>query len=237
MRIKIFFLILLSVLCLNSVTAQKNSKRMTITGSVVDVARRPIVNAIIMIDNKKTNSMTDSKGTYKIKVKRNASKIGIFTFGNGIIEEEINGRTRINFNFRTGAFQQLPDQNIAPGEDAINVGYKYVKKKNLTYSVSKIDGTNKKYASYSSIYDMIQREVAGVQVNGTTIVIQDSKNLLGYVPPLFIVDGIYVDTIEDIRPSVVESIEVLKGASAAIYGSRGYGGAILIKTKTGQINK
>jgi TonB-dependent SusC/RagA subfamily outer membrane receptor len=237
MRIKIFFLILLSVLCLNSVTAQKNSKRMTITGSVVDVAKKPIVNAIIMIDNKKTNSITDSKGNYKIKVKSNASKIGIFTFGNGIIEEEINGRTRINFNFRTGTSRQLPDQDIAPGEEAINVGYKHVKKKNLNYPVSKIDGTNKKYASYSSIYDMIQREVSGVQVNGTTIVIQDSKNLWGYVPPLFVVDGIYVDTIEDIQPSVVESIEVLKGASAAIYGSRGYGGAILIKTKTGQINK
>jgi len=212
-------------------SSQKNSTKITITGTALDVAKSPIVNAIIMIDNKKTSSITDSKGTYKIKVKSNASKIGIFTFGNGIIEEDINGRTLINFNFRTMASQQLPNQNIAPGEEGVNVGYGYVKKKYLTTQVSKIDGTDKKYASYSSIYDMIQREVSGVQVSGGTIIIQASRNLWGFVPPLFVVDGVPVNTIGNIRPSSVESISVLKGTSAAIYGSRGFGGAIIIKTK------
>lgn len=231
MRIKLFFLILLSVLCFNTISAQKNNKKITITGTVLDVARNPIMNAIIMIDGQKTNSLTDSKGNYKIKVKQNALKIGIFTFGNGIIEEEINGRTRINLNFRTQAIQKLQDQNIAPGEEGVSIGYGYVKKKNLTTDVSKIDGTDKKYASYATIYDMIQREVAGVRISGGSIIIQDSKNLWGSIPALLIVDGVYVNSIGDIPPSTVESIEVLKGSSAAMYGSRGYGGVILIKTK------
>lgn len=233
MKIKLFLIILLSALCFNSISAQKNSKKITITGTVLNVAKSPIVNAIVMIDGQKTNSLTDSEGTYKIKVKQNAIKIGIFTFGNGIREEDINGRTQINFNFATVGSQQLPDQTIAPGEEGVATGYGVVKKKNLTTDVNKIDGTNKKYASYSSIYDMIQREVSGVRISGGSIILQDSKNLWGSIPALLIVDGVYVDDISHISPASVKSIEVLKGTSSAIYGSRGYGGAIVIKTKTG----
>lgn len=231
MRIKLFLFLLSSFLCLNSITAQKHNTKITITGTVVDVYYSPVVNALVMIDGQKTNSVTDSKGKYKIKVNRNATKIGIVTFGNGIIEESINGRFEINFKFRTLASQQQQYKNIQLGEDAVNTGYGHVKKKNLTTDISKIDGTNKKYASYSSIYDMIQREVSGVKIFQGTIIIQNSKDMFGYIPALLIVDGVYVDTIGDIQPSTVESIEVLKGTSAIVYGSRGYGGAIVIKTK------
>jgi TonB-dependent SusC/RagA subfamily outer membrane receptor len=223
---------MLSVLCLNSITAQKNNRRITITGKVMDVYNSPIVNAFVMIDGEKTNSMTDSNGKYKIKVAHNATKIGIVAFGNGIIEEKINKRPEINFKFKTLTSLQPSDRNSATAEDGINTGYSHVKKKYLTSDISKIDGTDKKYASYSSIYEMIQREVSGVKIYGETIVIQDSRDFYGYVPALLVIDGVYVDTIGDIPPTSVESIEVLKGTSAMIYGSRGYGGAIVIKTKT-----
>ncbi|MEI6048779.1 MAG: TonB-dependent receptor plug domain-containing protein [Bacteroidota bacterium] len=231
MKVKLFLFVLLSVLCINNIFAQKTPKKITITGTVLDVAKSPIANAIIMINGQKTNSLTDAKGTYIIKVKRDASKIGVFTFGSGIKEEDINGRTEINFNFGTVSSQPLTDQTVAPGDEGVNVGYGYVKKKNLTNQVNRIDGSNKKYASYSSISDMIQREVSGVKISGGSIIIQDSKNLWGSVPALIVVDGVYVDGIPDIAPVQVKSIEVLKGSSAAMYGSRGYGGVIIIKTK------
>lgn len=231
MRLKTFLLILMSVSYIYSISAQKGSTKITITGTVQDVSGDPIVNAIIFIDGEKTNSITDSKGAYKIKVKRTAQRIGIFTFGNGIMEEALDGRAEINFKFGTSVSQEQMDQEIEPGEEGVNTGYNYTKKKNLTTPIDKIDGTNKKYASYASIYDMIQREVAGVQVAGGNIVIQHSKNLWGSVPPLFVVDGAYVNSIGNIPPSSVESIEVLKGTAAAMYGSRGYGGVIIIKTK------
>ena len=231
MRIKLYILILLSVLCINNINAQKNNKKITITGTVLDAAKSPIVNAIVMIDGERTNSVTDSKGNYKIKVKPDAIKIGIFTFGNGIKEEAINGRTQINLNFGISASKKLPDQNIAPGEEGVNTGYGSVKEKNLTNKISKIDGTNKKYASYSSISEMIQREVSGVRFSNGEYIIQDSKNLAGPVPALLVLDGVYVQSFDSISPSSVGSIEVLKGSSAAMYGSRGYGGVILIKTK------
>jgi TonB-dependent SusC/RagA subfamily outer membrane receptor len=231
MKTRLIFLILLSAICINSITAQKNNKKIIITGTVLNAAKEPIVNAIVMIDDQKTNSVTDSKGNYKIKVNPSASKIGIFTFGSGTFEDSIKGRTQIDFNFGTTRTQQTTDKDIAPGEQGINVGYGNVKKKNLTTDVNKIDGTNKKYASYNSISDMIQREISGVRLNGSSVIIQDSKDLFGTVYALIVVDGVYMDELPSIPPTSVKSIEVLKGTAAAMYGSRGYGGVIIIKTK------
>lgn len=227
---KKILLLIVSVLFINSMTAQKPARRVEIKGTVRDVYNAPIAHAIIMIDDQKTNAVTDSRGNYKIKVKRDASKIGVFTFGNGTFEEYIYGRTRINFNFNVVAAQQL-DPYLREGEQGVNTGYGLVKKKNLTTDVNNIDGTNRKYATYSSISEMIQREVSGVKVNGNEIVIQDSRNYFGYVHPLIVVDGVYMDDLPDIPPTTVNSIQVLKTTAASIYGSRAFGGAIIIKTK------
>jgi outer membrane receptor protein involved in Fe transport len=78
---------------------------------------------------------------------------------------------------------------------------------------------------------MITRENSGVKYTGSSYIIQDSKDFFGSVPALLVVDGVYVDNFDGISPSSVESIVVLKGSSAAIYGARGYGGAIVLKTK------
>lgn len=232
MRIKLFLFALLSVLCINNVSAQKNNKKITITGTVLNVSREPVANAIIMIDGQKTNSVTDAEGHYKIKVKNTALKLGVLSFGHGLFEENINGRTNIDINFSNIGTQSAAERNIAPGEEGVNTGYGKVKKKDLTDDISSIDGSNKKYASYRSIGDMIQREVSGVKVDGTTVIIQDTRNLNGTLPALIILDGVYMYELPDIPPRIVKSIEVLKGSSAAIYGSRGLGGAIIIKTKT-----
>ncbi len=234
MKTKTFLLILLSFICVVTVTAQKSNKKTTISGSVVDANKNPIANAIIMVDGKNTSTMSDSKGMYTIKVKPTAVKIGAFTFGSGIKEEEIQGRTEIDFNFGVVSQQSVPvtAKEATPGDKGVDVGYGVIKDKYVSSQVDKIDGTNKKYASYRTIYEMIEREVPGVKVSGTEIVIQDAKNLWGPIPALIVVDGTYVTDISGIQPITVKSIEVLKGASASMYGSRGTGGVIVIKTKT-----
>lgn len=231
MRSKLFHLVFGFVLCTSITTAQKSSSKVTITGSVEDALGSPVTNAIILIDGETSTHVTDSNGKFKIKVKGSTQTIGIFTTENGFTEEVIDGRTEINFRLGNSASVNDTKEEIPPGEEGINTGYSYVKKKNLTTQIKKIDGTDKKYDSYSTIYDMIQREVSGVRVKGTSIIIQDSKNLWTAIPPLYVVDGAYVESIETISPRSVESIEVLKGTSAAMYGSRGYGGVIIIKTK------
>jgi TonB-dependent SusC/RagA subfamily outer membrane receptor len=226
---KSLFLIL-AVFYINSVSAQRPARRVEITGSVRDIYNGPIANAIIMIDGVKTNTVTDARGNYRIKVKSPALRIGVFTFGNGIHEEYINSRTNVNFSFNSVAAYQL-DPNVRDGHLAVNTGYGMVKKRDLTTDVTMIDGTARNYYSYSSILEMIQREVSGVQINGNEVIIQGSRNTEGYVRPLVVVDGVYMDNVPDLPPATIRSIEVLKGTSAAIYGSRGFGGAIIIKTK------
>lgn len=235
MRIKTIILILLSVFFAGSLSAQKNSK-IAITGTVVDNNENPVVNAMIIVDGVKTDAMTDSKGAFKIKVKNDATKIGIISLINGLIEESIDGRTEINFKFSSSSIRQQADQVDSPGDEGVNTGYNYVKKKDLTSPMGKIDGTDKKYASYRTVSEMITRETSGVKYTQSGYIIQDSKNFFGSVPALLIVDGVPVNDFDGIIPSSVESITVLKGASAGIYGTRAYGGAIVLKTKT-QISK
>jgi len=229
---KLSILVLFLAIFAGGINAQ-NSKKITISGTVLDVNQKPIANAIIMIDDKNTDIVTNSEGVYKIKVKPTAVKIGVFTFGSGTSEDSIKGRTTIDFNFgvsRTSGIE-LADQSVAPGDAAVNTGYGMIKQKNNLTQITTIDGTNSKYASYSNIYDLIQRECSGVKVQGQNIIIQGAQDMFGSVPPLFVVDGTYVDTISGISPTSVKSIEVLKGTAAAIYGSRGYGGVIVIRTK------
>jgi hypothetical protein len=126
MRIKTLFLVLLSLVCTVSLNAQKTSKRITITGTVLDVSSKPIPNAIIMIDGNRTSSVTDSYGKYRITVKREAKTIGIFIFGSGIKEEEIGGRDKVDFNFGKSSSNQPQDQDIKHGEEAVDVGYTHV---------------------------------------------------------------------------------------------------------------
>lgn len=227
MKIRLFFLALLTVLCLDGFT-QKSGGKSTVTGTVLDASGNPVSNAIVLIDGEQTRSRTNDEGKYRVKIKNDAEFIAVLTFGSGMIGELIAGREEIDFRYGTTVLSSV---SAGSGEEAVNTGYNITRKQDLTTQVDKIDGTNKKYASYSNIYEMIQRECAGVSVNNGRIVIQDSRNLQGHVPPLYVVDGTYVDNISHIAPATVESIEVLKGTSASIYGSRGFGGAIVIKTK------
>jgi len=230
MKTRIFIFILAISSFYGIATPQKSSK-VTISGVVRDIDGKPVVNAIIMIDGINTSSKTDTEGKYRVKTKADALKIGVFTFGLGMHEEDIKGRTRIDFRFGSMSTRQNLSDDIPAGDEATNVGYATVRKKDVTTQVSKIDATEKRYASYKSVAELIEREVSGVRISGSGFVIQDSKNLQGSIPALLILDGTYVDSFSGISPSMVKSVEVLKGTSGAMYGSRGYGGVIIVTTK------
>lgn len=227
MRTKILFLIILAMFSFSMSPAQKSGKKIKIAGHVVDGTMTPVVNAIVMLDGEKTNVTTDQKGMFRIKVKPENTKVGIFTMTNGILEEPLDGRKTFNFKFEGSVPVQAVETD--PLDEAVDIGYGSVKKRSMTGTVNKIDGTNPKYASYRNIYDMIRGEVAGVQVMGNSIRIQGIGSLTLSTEPLYVVDGMVVSSIADIQPYNVKSIEILKGSSASIYGSRGANGVILIK--------
>lgn len=234
MKTALYCIIALAGVLALPVSAQKGGEKTLITGTVLDAAGNPISNAMVMVDGEKTNSVTKADGTYKIKVKPGALRLGIFTFGQGIFEEDIAGRDTIDFNFATLAAEK-PKEEAAEAEagDVINTGYGNVKEKNLTTNIRKVD-VSKEKRTYTNIYEMLQG-VSGVRVSpeAKTINIQASRDILGAVPPLILVDGVPVEmgSLDAIPPSAVDHIEVLKNTAAAMYGSRGYGGVILITTK------
>jgi TonB-dependent SusC/RagA subfamily outer membrane receptor len=230
MRTKIFFIMLVSVIFVNGLTAQKKDKNIVITGYVVDKNQHPVANAAILIDNVDAKLVTNTKGYFKVTVNPSAEKIAIIVPMTGIIEENIDGRKRIKFSLNVTVPQEL-DNLYNAEDDEINVGYGTQNKRDLTTPVNKIDGTQKKFASYNTIYDMIRGEVPGVRVSGKSIKVQNSSSFLMGTEPLYIVDGVTMQSIDLIMPQMVKSIEVLKGASASIYGSRGSNGVILITLK------
>jgi|WetSurMetagenome_2_1015567.scaffolds.fasta_scaffold16877_2 TonB-dependent SusC/RagA subfamily outer membrane receptor len=233
---RVFFLIVAAAFLLSGQTlAQKKDRKITISGFVVDQTQAPVVNAVVMVDGISTPVLTNKNGYYKIKVRPVNMKLGIFTTTNGTLEETINGRERINFQFAgTVPVQQVSNAAPDPGDEEVNVGYQKVKKKNLTTSVGKIDGRQSKYASYSSIYEMLKGEIPGVVVTGNSVYIRNPSSINASNEPLFVVDGVPAASIDGIQPQMVKSIHVLKGSDASIYGVRGANGVILIDLLTGK---
>jgi len=227
MNVKLRFLMVLLMVVPLAIpaTGQKPPKKVTLSGVVVDANQKPVEGAMIFIDGQKTDTETDQKGYYKLKIRPDAKTVSVFTLLTGsVIELPIDGRSIINFKIEATVQSSAPP---VEDDEVINVGYGTVKKKDLTVSVNKIDGQNAKYTSYTDIYEMIRGEVPGVQVVGKQIWIQGTSTV-NLSSPLFVVDGIIINSVDDIRPSQVKSIEILKGSSASIYGTRGANGVILI---------
>lgn len=237
MKFRIVLILIMPFLFSYCLDGQGSNKKIRITGKVVDINQRPVSDATIMIDNIKTTSATNPKGIYKIKVSSSAEKIGIFTFSTGVVDEAISGRTSIDFILKDYTAPLATSPADLAGEEEINIGYGTVKRKNLTQQVGRIDGSDQKYSSYNSIYDMLRGEVPGVRVDGNRITIQGTGSLTLSTEPLLVVDGVPVNSIDGISPQTVRSIEVLKGSSASIYGARGANGVILINLKTAKNTK
>lgn len=228
-KISILLCVLLAVNSITALYGQKTGKKITITGSVRDVASIPVADAVIMIDGEKTGKITDGKGFYKIRIKQENKKIGVFSSAGGTIEEEIAGRKNIDFTYKVS----IPYKSTAPGDEQVNIGYGSVKKKDLVGPVGTIDASRSRYSGYNNVYDLIRGEVPGVIVNGTSITIRGASSINLSNEPLFVVDGVPVSSIDNIHPQTIKSIQILKGSSASIYGSRGSNGVILINLLKG----
>jgi len=230
MKIKIGILILLQFLLSGSIIGQKSNSKITITGVVIDENKKPVTGAMVLIDNKNTNSVTDANGYYRIKVKSDAQMISVFTFNGLSGEEKINGRTTIFFTLKGAQGKPVEKE---PEENKVEVGYGNVNKDDLTMQVTKVNPEENKNESYSNIYDLLRGTVPGIQIFGKSIRLQGTSSTNPNSEPLLVVDGQIVSSIDYIHPREVKSVEILKGAAASIYGSRGANGVLMIKLISG----
>lgn len=231
MKTKVLFIVILAIAFSAVATAQKEkSSRIAISGIVLTEEGQPVSGASIFIDEVDTNIKTNNKGVFKYKIHPDAKSIIALKPDVGIIGLVITDTTEYRMVLDKKKFVLLMEKD--PNDDEVEVGYRAIKKKYLTTPSSTVNTTNPKYASYASIYEMLQGEVPGVQVNGNSIIIRGVGSIANGTQPLFVVDGIQVSSVSHVTPSTVVSIEVLKGSSATIYGAKGSNGVILIKTRS-----
>lgn len=234
MKTKVILFILLSVLNVAVSSGQKNNKKVVIMGVVTDTLHRPVPGALVLIDGKSSDALSNNDGVFKLKVRSDADSITIMAFGNRISTVQIMGRTRIDFVLDVADMADQ-DSEIIP-EKRVDVGYGTVRQKDLLSPVSTIDGKNHKYDAYKDIYEIL-KGTPGVIVRGNSVQIDGPSSMFSSTEPLYVVDGMTVGSIDGITPMMVESISVLKGSSTAIYGSRGGNGVILITLIKGPAKK
>ena len=116
--------------------------------------------------------------------------------------------------------------------DPVNIGYGTMEKKDLSTAVSNVKVKQRDVQTYSNMYDYLRGRVPGVQVTSDNrIIIRGIGTNSGNTDPLILVDGVIVPDLTTVNPMDVQSVDVLKDGSSAIYGIQGANGVILITTK------
>jgi TonB-dependent starch-binding outer membrane protein SusC len=244
---KFTFIIALLMAVVFTVSAQQ------IKGTVKDNSDgTPLVGASVVAKGTTTGSVTDANGAFEFTLPNGATTLVVSFVGYVNKEVAINGQTTFDIVAES-------DANVL--SDVVVVGYGTQSKKELTGSVSRVSGESIGKLPVTGIDQALQGQAAGVQVTtnsgtpggGVSIRIRGASSITASNQPLYVIDGVPINTgnyaqlgvggqgtnaISDLNPSDIESIEILKdAAAAAIYGSRGSNGVVLVTTKRGKAGK
>ncbi|MDX2250198.1 MAG: TonB-dependent receptor [Bacteroidia bacterium] len=229
--------------CLTSVLYAQTS----VSGKVVDKANGTALTGVsVVVKGTARGALTDNDGNFKINA--SAEDVLLFSYyGFTDFEVEVGSQTVINVSL---------SEDVASLSEVVIVGYGTQQRRTITGAISSIDAKAVGSIPTGSSLQAMQGQVAGVDVTsqggrpgqGSSIQIRGRRSITASNDPLYVIDGIPMTstsggtnstgTMFDINPQDIESIEVLKDASAtAIYGSRGANGVVLITTKRGASGK
>ena len=234
MKTKILFLLVFVAMCWTTAMAQ-----LTVKGTVVsDSESEPLVGVAILEKGTSNGTITDIDGNYSIQLKSNNATLVVSYVGYTTQNISVNGRSNIDIRL-------VDDSKLL--DDVVVVGYGTMKKSDISGSVATINKEQMARKVPVNVAQALQGAAAGVMVTSqdgapgskSAIRIRGIGTINGDAQPLYVVDGVQVGTNADfVNPSDIESIEVLKDASAtAIYGVAGANGVIMITTKHGQKGK
>ncbi|MDT8401402.1 MAG: TonB-dependent receptor plug domain-containing protein [Bacteroidales bacterium] len=232
MKRKILLIIPLLLFIFQSSTSQQKSELVKLRGIVRTGEEKPVANAFIFIDGQIIEDKTNTNGKFRIQIPDTAEIISVFTIDNRFAEQKIDGRKNISLTLS----EPLDTTAVLPAiisQDVVSLGYYKSQIDKLTSSVGVVKSKEGEENYYDNIYDMIKGELPGVSVVGNSITIRGPGSLRSSNEPLFVVDGMPVNSVAHIVPANVESISVLRGAAANMYGSRGSNGVIVIELKSG----
>ncbi|MDE5635265.1 MAG: SusC/RagA family TonB-linked outer membrane protein, partial [Muribaculaceae bacterium] len=214
----------------------------TVTGTVDDGHGEPLIGARVQESGTQNIVVTDYDGNYTIKVQPTA-KLTIAYVGFKTAEVDVAGRKVVNVSLQ---------EDAALLDEVVVVGYGQMKRSDLTGAVVSVGEDAVKKSISTSIDQVLQGRAAGVTIQAnsgtpgasTSIRIRGINSLNATNQPIFVIDGVVIDSATDsdssnplasINPSDIVSMDILKDASAtAIYGSRASNGVIMVTTRRGQ---
>ncbi|MBL7742334.1 MAG: SusC/RagA family TonB-linked outer membrane protein [Chitinophagaceae bacterium] len=215
--------------------SQNNFK---VKGKVNDESGKPVDAATVSVKGTNTVTATKPDGSFEINAPSENSTLVISHIGFAELEYPLRGQSTVTITVV---------QSAGALEDVVVIGYATVKKKDVTGSVAGINQKDIRSRPVDNALQAMQGKIAGVDITsnerpGTfgTIRIRGERSVNATSDPLYVVDNIPLSTggIEYLNPNDIESIDILKDASAtAIYGSRGANGVVIVTTKQGKAGK
>ena len=208
----------------------------TVSGTVVDENGEPILGAGVVVKGTTTGTTADLDGVFSLTVPA-GSVLQFISVGFETVEKTV------NVGGDLGTITMPTEHTVL--DQVVVIGYGSQKKVDLTGSVAIVDADEMKKVSHSNISTMLEGKVAGVQITSDGQPGADPSvrirglGSFGSTAPLYVIDGVPMGTtIRDFSPNDIETIQVLKDASAAaIYGSRAANGVVIITTKGGKKNQ
>ena len=208
--------------------------QININGKVVDIKKEPIPGVNVVLKDANVSTVTDFDGNYSITVPSTESVL-IFSFiGFENLSATVGNRKIINITLQ---------ESSKSLDEVVVIGFASVKKSDVTSSIASVKGKDLKTMTVGNVNESLQGKVSGVQVVSAggpggfpKVLIRGISTINLSTDPLYVVDGVPVGTNANfLNPNEIESMEVLKDASAsAIYGSRASNGVIMITTKRGK---
>ena len=208
----------------------------TITGTITDAENaEPLIGANILVQGTSTGTITDFDGNYTLEVPEDATALQISYTGYTDQTVELGASNVINIEMKAGTTL----------DEIVVVGYGTQSKKEITSSVVSVGKEDFNQGPISDPAQLLQGKVAGLQVYNrggnpnasSTIRVRGISTVGANVEPLIVIDGIIGASLANVDPNDIESVDVLKdGSAAAIYGTRGSSGVIIVTTKKGSVS-
>ncbi len=226
---KRYMLLLFSVLCAMQLSAQN----IKVTGTVRASDSEPLIGVSVTVEGTDIRAITDRNGIYTIDAA--VGNTLLFSYL-GMVDKAVEVKNTRNIDII-----MLSDTYFL--DDVVVVGYGSMKKSDLTGAVASVKTDDLKNTKVGMASSALQGMAAGVQVTSGNlkpgadagIIIRGAGSVNAGTSPLYIVDGVPMSGMQDLSTSDIESIEILKDASsAAIYGSRGSNGVVLVTTRRGE---
>lgn len=248
--------VLFCMMCLLAFGCNYAFSQNKITGAVKDSNGEPLIGVNVLVKGTEVGTITDINGAYMIEAAANATLLFKYV---GYAEKSVDIKQSTLINV-------LMKEDLQSLDEVVVVGYGTVRKRDLTGSVSSVGSEKLKERSFGNALQSMSGQVSGVQITQTqgapgmapTIKVRGSSSINSGTSPLYVIDGIPLEDntvskgdngsssnmsfnrnpLNNINPNDIESIEILKDASsAAIYGSRGANGVVLVTTKQGKAGK